>query len=214
MHRIAIVDPNEASRESLRTMLLGVDFVWLEAECARYEYFFDVIQQCSPDLVIVALDGDKAKALNMVGQLGAEYPRLPILTVKDGAYELKLELHGDKDLADQVESLTGGGLELLARLVGVGLERQLRVHVGRRGEKDTRCIRGPIAPRNFLPWGCSSAGGRHRALACALTRNVTNLGLLSGIDNVLPDVDKIQTGMARRATNGPDDPWINHQPPL
>jgi pilus assembly protein CpaE len=81
MHRIAIVDPNEASRESLRTMLLGVDFVWLEAECARYEYFFDVIQQCSPDLVIVALDGDKAKALNMVGQLGAEYPRLPILTV-------------------------------------------------------------------------------------------------------------------------------------
>src|SRR5262249_26556843 len=81
MHRIAIVDPSEASRDSLRTMLLGVDFVWLEAECARYEYFFDVIQQSTPDLVIVALDGDKAKALNMVGQLGAEYPRLPILTV-------------------------------------------------------------------------------------------------------------------------------------
>ena len=48
MQRIAIVDPNEASRESLRTMLLGVDFVWLEAECARYEYFFDVIQQSTP----------------------------------------------------------------------------------------------------------------------------------------------------------------------
>lgn len=81
MHRIAIVDPNEASRESLRTMLLGVDFVWLEAECARYEYFFDVIQHSTPDLVIVALDSDKQRALGMVGQLASEHPRLPILTV-------------------------------------------------------------------------------------------------------------------------------------
>ena len=32
MQRVAIVDPSEASRESLRTLLLGVDFVWLEAE--------------------------------------------------------------------------------------------------------------------------------------------------------------------------------------
>src|SRR5919202_134002 len=68
MHRIAIVDPNEASRESLRTMLLGVDFVWLEAECARYEYFFDVIQQSAPDLVIVALDGDKQRARHFLTQ--------------------------------------------------------------------------------------------------------------------------------------------------
>src|SRR5215207_8280666 len=88
MHRIAIVDPNEASRESLRTMLLGVDFVWLEAECARYEYFFDVIQNSTPDLVIVSLDGDKAKALTMVGQLAAEYPRIPILTVSSDSQAL------------------------------------------------------------------------------------------------------------------------------
>ena len=81
MHRIAIVDPNEATRESLRTMLLGVDFVWLEAECARYEYFFDVIQQSTPDLVIVSLDGDKQRALGMVGQLAHDYAHLPIITV-------------------------------------------------------------------------------------------------------------------------------------
>jgi len=88
MQRIAIVDPNEASRESLRTMLLGVDFVWLEAECARYEYFFDVIQQSAPDLVIVALDGDKQRALGMVGQLAADHPRLPILTVSSDSQAL------------------------------------------------------------------------------------------------------------------------------
>lgn len=88
MHRIAIVDPNEASRESLRTMLLGVDFVWLEAECARYEYFFDVIQQSTPDVVIIALDGDKGRALGMVGQLAGDYPRLPILTVSSDSQAL------------------------------------------------------------------------------------------------------------------------------
>jgi len=81
MQRIAIVDPTESTRESLRTLLLGVDFVWLEAECARYEYFFDVIQQSMPDLAIVALDADKNKALQMIGQLSVEHPRLPILTI-------------------------------------------------------------------------------------------------------------------------------------
>jgi pilus assembly protein CpaE len=81
MQRVAIVDPTEASRESLRTLLLGVDFVWLEAECARYEYFFDVIQQSMPDLAVVGLDHDKQKALQMIGQLSVEHPRLPILTI-------------------------------------------------------------------------------------------------------------------------------------
>jgi pilus assembly protein CpaE len=81
MQRVAIVDPTESTRESLRTLLLGVDFVWLEAECARYEYFFEVIQQSMPDLAIVALDANKEKALQMIGQLSVEHPKLPILTI-------------------------------------------------------------------------------------------------------------------------------------
>jgi pilus assembly protein CpaE len=83
MQRIAIVDPNESSRESLRALLLGVDFVWLEAECTRYEYFFDVIQQSMPDLAIVSLDGDKQRALQMIGQLSVEHTKLPILTISN-----------------------------------------------------------------------------------------------------------------------------------
>lgn len=81
MQRVAIVDPSESSRESLRTLLLGVDFVWLEAECARYEYFSEVLQQSMPDLAVVALDSDKNRALQMIGQLAIEHPRLPILTI-------------------------------------------------------------------------------------------------------------------------------------
>jgi pilus assembly protein CpaE len=81
MQRVAIVDPTESTRESLRTLLLGVDFVWLEAECARYEYFFDVIATSLPDLAIVALDADKQKALQMISLLSVEHPQLPILTI-------------------------------------------------------------------------------------------------------------------------------------
>src|SRR5262245_52226595 len=111
MQRIAIVDPNEASRESLRTMLLGVDFVWLEAECARYEYFFDVIKQSAPDLVIVALDGDKNRALGTVGQLAIDHPRLPILTVSADSQALLQSLQrGAKHFLTQpvtLEELVG-----------------------------------------------------------------------------------------------------------
>src|SRR5687767_14814879 len=92
MHRVAIVDPNESTRESLRTLLLGVDFVWLEAECARYEYFFDVVQSNTPDLAIVSLDGDKTKALNMIGQISAENPKLPILTISHDHQALLMSL--------------------------------------------------------------------------------------------------------------------------
>lgn len=81
MQRIAIVDPTESTRESLRTLLLSVDSVWLEAECARYDYFPDIIRDNAPDLAIVDLDQDKPKALKMIGQLSVEHPRLPILTI-------------------------------------------------------------------------------------------------------------------------------------
>lgn len=92
MQRVAIVDPTESTRESLRTLLLGVDFVWLEAECARYEYFFDVISTSMPDIAVVALDGDKTKALNMIGQLSTEHPKLPILTISHDHQALLLSL--------------------------------------------------------------------------------------------------------------------------
>ncbi len=92
MQRVAIVDPTESSRETLRTLLLGVDFVWLEAECARYEYFFDVISQSMPDLAIVSMDADKQRALQMIGQLSVEHPKLAILTISKDHQALLLSL--------------------------------------------------------------------------------------------------------------------------
>jgi pilus assembly protein CpaE len=81
VQRIAIVDPSDATREPLRNLLLGVESVWLEAECSRYEFFIDVARQSSPDIVVVTLDADHNKALQLIQQLTGEFPALPILAV-------------------------------------------------------------------------------------------------------------------------------------
>src|SRR5579871_1650834 len=81
MLRIAIVDPSDYSRDPLRSLLLGIDFVWLEAECSRYEFFPEVVSQSRPDLVVVVLDSDRQRALNTISHLVATYPKLPILTI-------------------------------------------------------------------------------------------------------------------------------------
>src|SRR5260370_32155478 len=81
MQRIAIVDPSDMTREPLRNLLLGMDSVWMEAECARYEFFPDVVSQSNPDVVIVALDADQPKALQLISQLKNQYAEMPILAV-------------------------------------------------------------------------------------------------------------------------------------
>jgi pilus assembly protein CpaE len=81
VQRIAIVDPSDATREELRNVLLGMESIWLEAECSRYEFFFDVISQSHPDVVVISLDSDQAKALQLIGQLAQQVPDLPILAI-------------------------------------------------------------------------------------------------------------------------------------
>ena len=100
VQRIAIVDPADATREPLRNMLLGVESVWLEAECSRYEFFLDVIRQSQPDVVVVALDADHTKALQLIAQLTQECPTIPILAVSgrgDGQSILQALRSGAKE---------------------------------------------------------------------------------------------------------------------
>lgn len=79
--RIAIVDPSDRTREELRNVLLGMETVWLEAECSRYEFFPDVIAQSQPDVAMISLDADSAKAQALIGQLSREVVDLPILAI-------------------------------------------------------------------------------------------------------------------------------------
>src|SRR5262249_25531980 len=81
VQRIAIVDPSDATREELRSVLLGMESIWLEAECARYEFFFDVVRQSVPDIVVISLDSDQTKALQLIAQIAADVPELPMLAI-------------------------------------------------------------------------------------------------------------------------------------
>src|SRR5919109_2320829 len=104
VQRVAIVDPSDATRDPLRNLLLGVDSVWLEAECSRYEFFTDVAKQCNPDLVVVALDADHAKALQLIQQLVVDFPGMPILAVSakaDGQSILQALRAGAKEFLTQ-----------------------------------------------------------------------------------------------------------------
>src|SRR5205085_927250 len=104
VQRVAIVDPADATREPLRNALLGVESVWLEAECSRYEFFFDVVHQSNPDVAIVALDADNAKALQLIAQLSQEVPEMPILAVSgktDGQLILQALRNGAREFLTQ-----------------------------------------------------------------------------------------------------------------
>ena len=114
--RIAIVDPNDASRESLKAVLLGLDTVWLEAECSRYEFFADVVEQTKPDIGLVAMDADSEKAIALVSEVAASSPdctllvssastdgRLILESMRAGAKEFLTEPLKEEDLATALQ---------------------------------------------------------------------------------------------------------------
>ncbi len=106
------MDPSDATRDQLRNLLLGMESVWLEAECARYEFFFDVIRQSSPDVAVISLDADQGKALQLIAALSQDSPDLPVLAVS-----------GKNDGQAILQALRSGAREFLT--VPVVLEEML-----------------------------------------------------------------------------------------
>ena len=186
MQRVAIVDPNESTRESLRTLLLGVDFVWLEAECARYEYFYEVIETSMPDLAIVTLDADKAKALQMIGQLSVEHPKLPILTIS----------HDHQAL---LQSLQKGAKYFLTHPVGLeDMLAALRRALGESGGSDSPTAGGAASARqagaSSMIAVLGSRGGVGTTtlavnMAATLAADPTHSAALVDLDLALGDAD-------------------------
>jgi pilus assembly protein CpaE len=98
--RLAIVDPNDQSRESVKTMLLGMDIIWLDAECSRYEFFADVVEQSKPDAALVSMDGSPERALALMEKLRSSSPECVIIAVSkstDGQLILKTMRAGAKE---------------------------------------------------------------------------------------------------------------------
>lgn len=188
MKRIAIVDPIDSTREPLRNLLLGVDSVWLEAECTRYEFFFDVIHQSAPDAVILSLDADQNKAMQLIAQLGTEYPEMPILVVSsDDKAILKAMHRGAKFFLTQpvvLEDL----LDAIRRLPDKGSGQTTTNSAGvtqtRRAASQQSMSIAVLGSRGGI--GCTSIAVN---LGCCLAQDPDNSVALVDLDLALGDAD-------------------------
>ena len=128
--RLAIVDPNDATRESLKAMLLGMESVWLEAECSRYEFFADVVGQTHPEIGVVSIDHDAEKALQLILDLQRTSPDCAILVVSsstDGQLILRAVRAGAKEFLTQPVRLE----DLVAAIDRIGTLRHGRGEGGK-----------------------------------------------------------------------------------
>jgi pilus assembly protein CpaE len=90
--RVAIVDPNDQSRDSLKNILVGIDIVWMDAECSRYEFFAEVIEQSQPDVAMINLDGNIDRAMILLEKVRNSFPKCHLFAISnstDGQLILK-----------------------------------------------------------------------------------------------------------------------------
>ena len=111
--RVAVCDPNETSRESIKKSLIGMDQVWLEADSSRYELFPEIVEQANPDVAIVDIDGDESKALGLVEQIAKSHPACGVVVVSslaDGQLILRAMRAGAREFLNspiKIEELVG-----------------------------------------------------------------------------------------------------------
>ena len=177
--RLAIVDPSDPTRESLKTMLLGMDRIWLEAECSRYEFFADVVAQTHPDIGLVSLDQDVDKALDLVTKLNETSPECSILVVSgsaDGKLILRAMRAGAKEFLNQPVRLQ----DLLDSLERIADRRFGKGEAKARGSS-VIAVAGATGGV-----GVTSVGVN---LGCALARDQKNTVALVDLDLCLGDAD-------------------------
>jgi pilus assembly protein CpaE len=177
--RIAIVDPKDATRESLKSMLLGLDSVWLEAECSRYEFFGDVVGQTNPDIGFIALDSNPDKALDLIASLAKSAPDCATLvtsTSTDGNLILRTMRAGAKEFLTQ---------PLKPEDLAAALQRVSRQRFGNSSGSGRGCM--VIA----LTGATGGVGSTSVAvnLGCALAADPANSVVLLDLDLCLGDAD-------------------------
>ena len=177
--RIAVVDPNDASRDGLKSVLLGLESVWLEAECSRYEFFADVVEQTKPDIGLVAMDSDPTRAIQLIAEVVAKAPDCTVL-VTCSSTDGKLIL----------DSMRAGAKEFLTEPLKeedllAALGRVKRQSAGERTATSVGC-------RVITVAGATGGVGTTSIavnLSCALATDPSNSVVLVDLDMALGDAD-------------------------
>ncbi|MEX1097778.1 MAG: AAA family ATPase [Planctomycetales bacterium] len=178
--RLAIVDPNDATRASLKNLLLGIDRVWLEAECSRYEFFTDVAQQTQPDIALVSLDADVARGLALVARISRDLPECSVLVVSS-SQEGSLILQSMRNGAREFLSLPLRLEDFMAALDRIEHTRGAQAGEGRVRASTVIAVAGVAGGV-----GCTSLAIN---LACTLARNERNSVAVVDLDLALGDAD-------------------------
>lgn len=177
--RLALLDPNDSSRESLKKMLLGMDMVWLEAECSRYEFFPDVVTQSTPDVGVINLDADPEKAVTLLNRLRVDVPDCCMLVVSrstDGQLILRAMRAGAREFLTSPVSLD----DLMSALGRIS-ESKFGGATGK--SRSTRIIAVSGASGGV---GCTSLAVN---LGCMLAANPQNTVALVDLDLAIGDAD-------------------------
>jgi len=178
--RLALVDPVDSTRNSLKNLLLGIDTVWLEAECSNYEFFSDVVMQTQPDIALISLDGDPDKALELVAKVNADLPTCKTLVIsnsQEGSLILKAMRNGAKEFLNFPLKLD----DFLA-----ALDRIQHAHGGAQGDGQVRSSRVITVGGVSGGVGCTSLAIN---LACILAQNERNNVAIIDLDLSLGDAD-------------------------
>lgn len=178
--RIAVVDPVDATRNSLKKLLLGIDVVWLEAECSRYEFFADVVGQTQPDIALVSLDADPQKGLQLVGRITQDMPNCAVLVISSST-EGSLILQAMRNGAREFLNLP---LKLEDFLAALDRIRQGRGQ--REGEGQVRSCQMVTIVGAAGGVGCTSLAIN---LACVFAANPKNSVAIIDLDLALGDAD-------------------------
>jgi pilus assembly protein CpaE len=178
--RLAIVDPNDATRAALKHMLLGIDMVWLEAECSRYEFFSDVVMQTQPDIALVAIDADQAQGLAIISRITQDLPTCSVLVVSsstEGNIILQSMRNGAKEFLNYPMRLE----DFLA-----ALNRIQQIHGLREGEGEVRSSQIYTVAGAAGGVGCTSLAVN---LGCILAQENANSVAVLDLDFSLGDAD-------------------------
>jgi pilus assembly protein CpaE len=175
--RLAIVDPDDDKRDDLKSLLLGIDTVWLEAECSRYDFFPSIVEQSSPDVGVVAIDNDPDKAIALIEELSssADCQIAVISETNDGGLILRAMRAGAKEFLTWPLQ-TDEFMKALERLNSHG-------NSGESKSRACKCI--------AIAGASGGVGSTSMAvnLGCALAANEANTVVLIDLDLSLGDAD-------------------------
>jgi pilus assembly protein CpaE len=176
--RLAIVDPNDRKREELKSLLLSIDSVWLEAECSRYDFFPSIVEQSAPDIGVVAIDESPDKAIALIERLNetADCAIAVVSASNDGSLILRAMRAGAKEFLTHPFSID----EFVGALERLG---QQTASSGESRNRGCKCI--------AIAGASGGVGSTSLAvnLGCVLASNDANSVTLIDLDIALGDAD-------------------------